>query len=197
MVRAGVVAALIAAAILCGSSAGAEQEPQVPAPTPPATPAPTPDAAPDSGPVAEAAPQVAPQSHRRTYAMAAAVVGVLGVGIAIAATRGHDVSAKDAIVRVTTPTSSGAGFFIEGPDQYAYVATANHVVDRGGVELGGSLDHTTDDRRGQVVGAAAGQRAGVPPERRAESGVQEGLTHVGPVGLEPTTHGLKVHCSAN
>jgi S1-C subfamily serine protease len=78
-----------------------------------------------------AAPQLSRHSNRRTYAMAAAVVGVLGVSIAIAATRGGGVTAKDAIVRVTTPTSSGAGFFIAGPDQYAYVATANHVVDRG------------------------------------------------------------------
>ena len=58
-------------------------------------------------------------------------VGVIGLGAAIAATRGHDVTVKDAMVRVTTPSGTGAGFFIEGPDEYAYVATANHVVDRG------------------------------------------------------------------
>src|SRR5512139_2126188 len=38
---------------------------------------------------------------------------------------------KDAMVRVSTPTGTGAGFFVQGPDQYAYVATANHLVDRG------------------------------------------------------------------
>ncbi|MBA3455819.1 MAG: trypsin-like peptidase domain-containing protein [Deltaproteobacteria bacterium] len=35
------------------------------------------------------------------------------------------------MVRVTTASGTGAGFFIDGPDGYAYVATANHVVDRG------------------------------------------------------------------
>ena len=34
-------------------------------------------------------------------------------------------------MRVTTSSGMGAGFFVEGPDRYAYVATANHVVDRG------------------------------------------------------------------
>jgi hypothetical protein len=75
--------------------------------------------------------QVAPRSRRGTYAFVAVAVGVVGLGIAIAATRGGGVTAKDAIVRVTTPTGAGAGFFIEGPDHFAYVATANHVVDRG------------------------------------------------------------------
>ena len=41
------------------------------------------------------------------------------------------VNVKDAMVRVTTASGTGAGFFIDGPDEYTYVATANHVVDRG------------------------------------------------------------------
>ena len=35
------------------------------------------------------------------------------------------------MVRVSTPTGTGAGFMIDGPDSDVYVATANHVVDRG------------------------------------------------------------------
>src|SRR3569623_1593260 len=74
-------------------------------------------------------PAKAPRS--RTWLFAALTLGVVGTGVIIAATRGGSVTAKDAIVRVTTGTGTGAGFFIEGPDKYAYVATANHVVDTG------------------------------------------------------------------
>jgi len=77
------------------------------------------------------APAAAPRSRKKAWAIAAGTLGVVGLGAAIAATRGHDVTAKDAIVRVTTSSGMGAGFFVEGPDRYAYVATANHVVDRG------------------------------------------------------------------
>jgi DNA repair ATPase RecN len=51
--------------------------------------------------------------------------------------------------------------------------------------------------RPQIVRPGAGEGPGVPAERRTDSGMEEGVAHVGPVGLEPTTHGLKVHCSAN
>jgi S1-C subfamily serine protease len=72
-----------------------------------------------------------PKSRKKAWAIAAGTLGVIGLGAAIAASRGHEVTAKDAIVRVTTSSGMGAGFFVEGPDRYAYVATANHVVDRG------------------------------------------------------------------
>ncbi len=80
---------------------------------------------------------VAPPSggnRKKQLAIAGGVLGVLGVGLAVGmATMGNDESGatKDAIVRVTTPTGAGTGFLIQGPDRYAYVATANHVVDRG------------------------------------------------------------------
>lgn len=70
-------------------------------------------------------------SRARAWLFAAVALGVIGTGVIVAATRGGGVTAKDAIVRVTTGTGTGAGFFIEGPDKYAYVATANHVVDTG------------------------------------------------------------------
>ena len=76
-------------------------------------------------------PPAAPRSRKKAWAIAAGTLGVVGLGAAIAASRGHEVTAKDAIVRVTTSSGMGAGFFVEGPDRYAYVATANHVVDRG------------------------------------------------------------------
>jgi S1-C subfamily serine protease len=62
--------------------------------------------------------------------------GALVVGaaaIALLALRGSDDTPqiKDAMVRVSTANGTGAGFFIAGPDRFAYVATANHLVDRG------------------------------------------------------------------
>ncbi len=56
---------------------------------------------------------------------------VLGATIALALHGSHGVVVKDAMVRVTTPSGTGAGFLIDGPDGFVYVATANHVVDRG------------------------------------------------------------------
>ena len=58
-----------------------------------------------------------------------AVGGVaLGLGLRHAS---HESSVKEALVRITTPTGAGTGFLIDGPDEYTYVATANHLVDRG------------------------------------------------------------------
>ncbi len=66
-------------------------------------------------------------------------VGV-GVGVAVAlgglalalALRSPDrPNVKGALVRVSTPSNIGTGFLIDGPDEYIYVATANHLVDRG------------------------------------------------------------------
>ena len=76
-------------------------------------------------------------------------------------------------------------------------AAEDHVGDPRRVDLGRAVEQAAHDRRREVVGPAAGEGAGVPAERRADPGVEEGMAHVGPVGLEPTTHGLKVHCSAN
>jgi hypothetical protein len=73
----------------------------------------------------------APPNRSRKLVLGIGVAAVLGIGVAIAAHGGGGGATKDAIVRVTTPTGAGTGFLIEGPDEYAYVATANHVVDRG------------------------------------------------------------------
>lgn len=87
-----------------------------------------------AAPVALASPTAAWPSKRRLV-VGLAAGGVVTLGLAAAAllvTRGSDtVQVKDAMVRVTTASGTGAGFFIDGPDGYAYVATANHVVDRG------------------------------------------------------------------
>ncbi len=82
--------------------------------------------------VAPPPPQFAPPRRRRTRMLVAGGVAVLAVGsLAIAGRRGGHVEIKDSMVRVSTPTGTGAGFLIDGPDDYVYVATANHVVDRG------------------------------------------------------------------
>ena len=67
-------------------------------------------------------------------------------------------------------------------------ATEDHVVDPCRVDLGRTVEQAAHDRRRQVVGSAAGQGPGVPAERRADTGIEERVAHVGPVGLEPTTH---------
>src|SRR5262249_34160586 len=43
----------------------------------------------------------------------------------------RDARIKSAVVRVTTPSGFGTGFFVKGPDDLVYVATAYHVIDRG------------------------------------------------------------------
>ena len=96
-------------------------------------------------PIAEASAPVAlqpyvPQVHaapppsrpHRRWPYAAGVAAVALGGIATLAVRGGSaVRVESAMVRVSTPTATGAGFMIDGPDNDVYVATANHVVDRG------------------------------------------------------------------
>ena len=80
------------------------------------------------------APPRNPRSRRTAWAIAGGGGGALVIGaIAIAATRSPRAtgSIEGAMVRVTTASDTGAGFFVAGPDDYVYVATANHVVDRG------------------------------------------------------------------
>lgn len=89
-----------------------------------------------------------PPGRRRLVLGAAIGVGVISVAaiaLAMRAGGGKAVPVKSAMVRVSTPSATGAGFFIAGPDGLAYVATANHVIDRGDavlierdVELGGN-----------------------------------------------------------
>ena len=71
-------------------------------------------------------------SRRLVWGLAGGGAAAAITSLAIVASHGGSHGAvKDAMVRVTTPSGTGAGFLIDGPDQYVYVATANHVVDRG------------------------------------------------------------------
>jgi S1-C subfamily serine protease len=80
------------------------------------------------------APGEAARSPKRLALMAAAsLFGVMllvlgGLGIRAAASAGDG---PDAVVRIVTPQGRGTGFFVKGPDDQAYVATAFHVVDGG------------------------------------------------------------------
>ncbi len=108
----------------------------LPAPAPQAPAIETPIAVAGTGlaaPVVTALAAARPSKRRRVVGLAAGGVVTLGLAAAaLLATRGSDtIDVKDAMVRVTTASGTGAGFFIDGPDGYAYVATANHVVDRG------------------------------------------------------------------
>ena len=96
---------------------------QLPLPPPPAAPA----------PVSKLASLVRSRVPSKTarIAIAGGVVVVAAATVVVATRGGDGVTVKDAMVRVTTPSATGAGFMIDGPDRYVYVATANHVVDRG------------------------------------------------------------------
>jgi len=76
----------------------------------------------------------APRRRGLVIGVGLGIAGLAAVGVTAAlllrssAPEGH---VKDALVRVSTPAGTGTGFLIDGPDQYVYVATANHIVDRG------------------------------------------------------------------
>jgi hypothetical protein len=62
------------------------------------------------------------------------LVALAGVGFAFGLRSKHGSHSgppSGAVVRVVLPTHSGSGFFVDGPDDFAYVVTANHVVDDG------------------------------------------------------------------
>ncbi|MEO7091596.1 MAG: serine protease, partial [Polyangiales bacterium] len=84
-------------------------------------------------PVAPAPPPRRKLPKALVAALAGGGAAIVVGGIAMLAIRGGSGKAavKDAMVRVTTPSGTGAGFLIDGPDEFVYVATANHVVDRG------------------------------------------------------------------
>ena len=74
-----------------------------------------------------------PKQKKLFIAVGAGVAGLAAAGVAIAMIvgGGDAPQVKDALVRVSTPSNTGTGFLINGPDEYIYVATANHIVDRG------------------------------------------------------------------
>jgi hypothetical protein len=78
-------------------------------------------------------PVIAPPRTFKWQWLAMGGVAVLAAGGIVLATThaSHGTKVADAMVRVSTTTGTGAGFFIDGPDDAVYVATANHVVDRG------------------------------------------------------------------
>ena len=78
------------------------------------------------------APVAAPNRRLRWPVVAAGGAALVVGGVLFAALRGGGGGRiESAMVRVSTPTGTGAGFMIDGPDDAVYVATANHVVDRG------------------------------------------------------------------
>jgi S1-C subfamily serine protease len=61
----------------------------------------------------------------------AAIVLLVASAILIHPSLSVATRTKAGIVQVTTASGSGSGFFVRGPDDYVYVATAYHVVSRG------------------------------------------------------------------
>jgi hypothetical protein len=83
-------------------------------------------------------PNLPPKRKSSSAGKVIAIVSVLVVGLAVLGAGGffgmRYLAGKregDAVVRVVTPHGSGTGFFISGPDDHAYVATAFHVVESG------------------------------------------------------------------
>jgi hypothetical protein len=83
-------------------------------------------------PMPQLAPPAPPARPQRRWPYAAGVAALALGGLAVLGLRGgKEAHIESAMVRVSTPTGTGAGFMIDGPDSDVYVATANHVVDRG------------------------------------------------------------------
>ncbi len=77
-----------------------------------------------------------------------AIVLLAAVAVLVVVVR-HSGHAKDALratVRVLMKSSSGTGFFVQGPDDQAYVATAYHVVESGEPIL---IERTLDGPAGE------------------------------------------------
>jgi S1-C subfamily serine protease len=96
----------------------------------------------ETWPPGESAPNVArTMKPERPRGPAAAVAIGIGIGLSIAgavvggfALRKRSLHAKpgsSAVVRIVTRSSTGTGFFVRGPDDGAYVATAYHVIANG------------------------------------------------------------------
>ena len=99
---------------------------------PPLAPAPQAYAQPQLAKPAEDPPPVRGPKRRIAIGVGIGVaVAIGGIGLAIALRSPARPNVKDALVRVSTQTGTGTGFLIDGPDEYIYVATANHLVDRG------------------------------------------------------------------
>jgi S1-C subfamily serine protease len=90
------------------------------------------------GPTPSSPNRVGPGTRgvKRRRALTGAIAGALVVGGCVLAVVRHGSSTRDArirqsLVQVVAGDSRGAGFFVNGPDNYAYVATAYHVIDSG------------------------------------------------------------------
>jgi hypothetical protein len=96
-------------------------------------------------------PGAAVRSSRKTMiavlGSAGGVLLLLMVTLLVSFVRhGGAKDAPRAIVRVLMKSSSGTGFFVQGPDDQAYVATAYHVVERGEPIL---IERTLDGSGGE------------------------------------------------
>jgi S1-C subfamily serine protease len=117
----------------------ADPEPPPPPPAPtmalavraPTEPPPPPPVDPRVAPAAAAAAGASRRRVAIAIGTGAVVLAAAAVAVLAARSSSDDVSVKNAMVRVSTPYGTGAGFFIAGPDEYAYVATAYHVIEAG------------------------------------------------------------------
>jgi len=110
-------------------------------------------------PFASVHPSAAPPARPRlsnagliVLALAGALLaGGLVFTMAVALRKGVGKDVTHAVVRVVMPGGSGTGFFVAGPDDFAYVATAYHVVSSGEPIL---VEQTLDGASGHSYPAA-------------------------------------------
>jgi S1-C subfamily serine protease len=72
--------------------------------------------------------------HRWVAALSAVALAAMGTAsyfLLVPGAVARSAATEDAIVQIRAGASSGTGFFVQGPDEWAYVATAFHVVDCG------------------------------------------------------------------
>lgn len=76
-----------------------------------------------------------PPGARRLVVILAVTLGLfLGIVGAVLVVRRAAMAGKEAargVARIVLESSAGTGFFVKGPDAFAYLVTANHVVDSG------------------------------------------------------------------
>lgn len=79
-------------------------------------------------------PATRPGVLRKAGIVGGCVLAALAALTGVLMTRGttaRDASVTKSVVQVDAGTASGTGFLVEGPDEWAYVATAFHVIDCG------------------------------------------------------------------
>lgn len=118
----------------------------------------------------------------------AALLAVVALSIVLVARKSGNKDTVHAVVRVVMKSGVGTGFFVAGPDEYAYVATAYHVVSTGEpilvertLEAPGGRQYPEAYPDAEVVAFDADSDSGHHSTQRSD----EGALPVAPARQEP------------